>query len=73
MLNNLKAELVRRQITQKALAEMLGIAEISMRSKISGERPITESEKHYICEIFGMPFAEHSAYLFEDVEARRDG
>lgn len=67
MYRNLIAELARKGIRRKRLAEALGIASGTLYYRLQGhtERDFTEPEKLYICNMLGMePTEEVYAYLF---------
>ena len=67
MYRNLIAELARKGIRRKQLAEALGIASGTLYYRLQGrtERDFTEPEKIYICNMLGVePTEEVYAYLF---------
>ena len=63
MYHNLEAELKRRNITRKQLAELLGIHISTISNKLNGKTPITFSE---VCNIAKKVFKNEYTieYLF---------
>ena len=67
MYRNLIAELARKGIRRKQLAEALGITSSTLYYRLQGHtgRDFTEPEKFYVCNMLGMePTEEAYAYLF---------
>lgn len=67
MYKNLIAELARKGIRRKQLAEALGITPGSLYLRLQGktDRDFSEPEKLYICNMVGMdPTKEVYEYLF---------
>ena len=52
---NLTAEMDKRQLTYKALAELLGLSPSTFSMKMRGEVRFTERDKTKLVEIFGKP------------------
>ena len=52
---NLLAEMEKRQISVKNLAELLGISRVNVSRKIRGERNFTAKDIAKLVEIFGLP------------------
>lgn len=55
---NLHAEMAKYGITQKELANMLGITEVSAYRKFNGKNDWTIKEVDKICEIFKKDYYE---------------
>jgi len=49
---NLKAEISRKNMTVKALAQLLGMRYCTLTGKINGKAPFTIDEAFRICEVF---------------------
>ena len=67
MYRNLIAELARKGIKRKQLAEALGIAGSGLYNRLQGytKKDFSDAEKHYICNMLGMePTEEVYGYLF---------
>ena len=67
MYSNLKAELKRREIKLRQVAEALGISLTTVWSKINGktDRGWTSLERKALCELLGMePTEDTYDYLF---------
>ena len=52
---NLLNEIDKQQLTYHALAKLMGIAQQSVSSKMSGKRKFNENEIAKLVEIFGKP------------------
>ena len=69
MLANLKAEMVRRNVSRERLAETLGVSATTVYNKMYGVRPVKPAEKMMICDALGVPYTpEVCEYLFMDFE-----
>lgn len=58
MYGNLLAEIGRRQLSRKLIAEKLGISTSSLRHKINGENKFLLDEAFILCELLGNPSVE---------------
>lgn len=56
--DKLKGKMVEHHITQKDLADRIGICPSSLNFKLSGKRDFTVSEMWMICSILGIDRAE---------------
>lgn len=62
MFQNIEIEMLKRGMSRRQLAGMIGISESALRNKIKGRNEFTFSEVSKILEIFsGLPWE----YLFE--------
>lgn len=69
MLRNLKAEMIKRNVTRERLAEAMGVSTTTVYNKVYGIRPVKPAEKMLICDTLGIPYTpETCEYLFRDVE-----
>ena len=50
----LRAEIARKQITKRAIAEALGISEAALFLKLRGDREFKENEIRNLVDVLGM-------------------
>ena len=53
--DNIRAEMARRRVPQKTLAEALGITQQAVSQKLSGRRPLTDHEITVTARVLGVP------------------
>ena len=65
--HNLRAELVRAELTQKDIAEAIGVSKSTLTSKITGKTDFKRSEMVVICKMLSSPKRPSMSidYLFE--------
>ena len=63
----LKAMMIRRQITAEELADRIGISQQSLSYKINNKREFTSSEIKSISDVLAMTLEERDMIFFGDV------
>lgn len=51
-------------ITQRSIAESMGLSQATISQKFSGSRPLTVDEAETLCKILHIPDSDFSKYFF---------